>query len=95
MQKMSTVKKEIITAICIALCVVLPQAFHAIPRAGAIYLPMHSPVLLCGLICGWQYGAVVGFVLLFLANLIGGFFNFFRCFFKHFSGFGSSLQGRF
>ena len=26
-------------------------------------LPMHIPVLLCGLICGWQYGGVVGFFL--------------------------------
>ena len=26
-------------------------------------LPMHIPVLLCGLICGWQYGGAVGFVL--------------------------------
>ena len=49
MQKMSAVKKSIITAVCIALCVVLPQAFHAIPNAGSIYLPMHIPVLLCGL----------------------------------------------
>ena len=56
MKKMSPVKKSIITAVCIALCVVLPQAFHAIPNAGSIYCPMHIPVLLCGLICGWQYG---------------------------------------
>ncbi len=26
-------------------------------------LPMHIPVLLCGLICGWQWGLGVGFVL--------------------------------
>ena len=60
MQKMSAVKKSIITAVCIALCVVLPQAFHAVPNAGAIYLPMHIPVLLCGLICGWSYGLLCG-----------------------------------
>ncbi len=60
MKKMSPVKKSIITAVCIALCVVLPQAFHAIPNAGSIYCPMHIPVLLCGLICGWQYGLLCG-----------------------------------
>ena len=60
MNQMTTVKKSIITAVCIALCVVLPQAFHAIPNAGSIYLPMHSPVVLCGLICGWQYGLLCG-----------------------------------
>lgn len=60
MNNMTTVKKAILTAVCIALCVVLPQAFHAIPNAGAIYSPMHLPVLLCGLICGWQYGLLCG-----------------------------------
>lgn len=24
--------------------------------------PMHIPVLLCGMICGWQWGAVIGFI---------------------------------
>lgn len=52
MKKITAVKKSIITAVCIALSVVLPQAFHAIPNAGAVYSPMHIPVLLCGLICG-------------------------------------------
>lgn len=60
MRKMSAVKKSIITAICIALCVVLPLAFHAIPNAGAIFCPMHIPVLLCGLICGWPMGLLCG-----------------------------------
>ena len=72
MQKMSTVKKAIITAICIALCVVLPQAFHAIPRAGAIYLPMHIPVLLCGLICGWPFGLLCGLAGPLLSSLFTG-----------------------
>lgn len=26
-------------------------------------LPMHLPVIVCGLICGWQYGGIVGFIL--------------------------------
>ena len=60
MQSMSAVKKSILTAVCIALCIVLPQAFHAIPNAGQIYLPMHIPVLLCGLVCGWSYGLLCG-----------------------------------
>ena len=72
MQKMSPVKRSIITAVCIALCVVLPQAFHAIPNAGAIYLPMHIPVLLCGLICGWPYGLLCGLAGPALSALITG-----------------------
>ena len=58
--KLSETKKSILTAVCIALCVVLPQAFHAIPEAGQVYLPMHIPVLLCGLICGAPYGLLCG-----------------------------------
>ena len=72
MQTMSTVKKSIITAVCIALCVVLPQAFHAIPNAGSIYCPMHIPVLLCGLICGWQYGLLCGIAGPLMSALITG-----------------------
>ena len=72
MQKLSTVKKSIITAVCIALCVVLPMAFHTIPRAGMIYLPMHIPVLLCGLICGWPYGLLCGAAGPLLSSLLTG-----------------------
>ena len=72
MQTFTTVKKAIITAICIALCVVLPQAFHAIPNAGSIYLPMHIPVLLCGLVCGWPYGLLCGLAGPLLSSLFTG-----------------------
>ena len=60
------------TAACIALGVVLPQAFHAIPNAGSVLLPMHIPVLLCGLICSWQYGLLCGILTPILSHLITG-----------------------
>jgi thiamine transporter ThiT len=72
MQEMSVVKKSIITAVCLALCVVLPIAFHAVPNAGSIYLPMHIPVLLCGLICGWQFGLLCGLAGPALSTLFTG-----------------------
>lgn len=72
MREMSVVKKSIITAACLALCVVLPQAFHAVPNAGAVYLPMHIPVLLCGLICGWSYGLLCGLTGPALSTLFTG-----------------------
>ena len=70
--KLSVVKKSILTAVCIALCVVLPQAFHAIPNAGSVYLPMHIPVLLCGLICGAPYGLLCGLAGPALSHLFTG-----------------------
>lgn len=60
MKKMSNVKKSIITAVCIALCYVIPLMFHGIQNAGSIFCPMHIPVFICGLICGWQYGLLCG-----------------------------------
>ena len=53
-------RKSVITAICMALCVVLPLALHLIPNGGTLLSPMHFPVLLCGLVCGWQYGLLCG-----------------------------------
>ena len=60
MKEMSVVKKSIITAVCIALCYVVPLLFHGVQNAGRVFLPMHLPVFLCGLICGWQYGLLCG-----------------------------------
>ena len=57
---MSNVKKMIITAVCIALCVIVPMAFHVFPNGGKIFTPMYIPVLLCGLICGTPYGIICG-----------------------------------
>ena len=70
--KMSIVKQSIITAVCIALCVVFPMAFHSIPQAGIIYCPMHIPVLICGLICAPQYAAVCGISGVLLSSVLTG-----------------------
>ena len=69
---MSNVKKMVLAAVCAALCLVLPMAFHAIPNAGQVILPMHIPVLLCGLICGWPYGGVCGLIGPLLSSIITG-----------------------
>lgn len=58
-----SVKNMTLSAMFVAIGVVLPFFTGQIPRIGNMLLPMHIPVFLCGLICGWQYGAVVGFVL--------------------------------
>lgn len=70
MKTFTYTKKLIITALCTALCVVLPWAFHVIPNAGSVLCPMHIPVLLCGLVCGWQYGLASGILGAFLSSII-------------------------
>ena len=67
---MTKTRKMISTALCAALCVVLPVAFHTIPNAGSIFLPMHIPVLLCGFLCGWQYGLAYGLLGPTLSHLL-------------------------
>lgn len=71
-KSMSSIKKIVYSAMCLALSVVLPLAFHSIPDAGSILLPMHLPVLLCGLICGWPYGLACGALAPVLSSIITG-----------------------
>ena len=60
MKNRSSIRNMTMAAVCVALCVVLPIAFHSIPDAGTVFLPMHIPVLICGMICGWPYGLLCG-----------------------------------
>ncbi len=69
--KTSHIKNITICAMCIALCYVLPVAFHAI-GLGSMLSPMHIPVLLCGLVCGGFYGAVCGILGPVLSSLLSG-----------------------
>lgn len=58
--KHSKTIKLTLSAMFLALGFVLPFFTGQIPQIGNMLLPMHLPVLLCGLICGWQYGLVIG-----------------------------------
>lgn len=61
-----------ITAMCVAMGIVLPMAFHAIPNAGSIFLPMHIPILICGFIAGWKYGIICGILTPCLSSVLTG-----------------------
>lgn len=65
-------KKLTYAALFLSLGLVLPFLTGQIPQIGSMLLPMHIPVLFCGLICGWQYGAAVGFVLPLLRYVLFG-----------------------
>ena len=69
---MTNTKRLILAGLCVALGIVLPVAFHSVANAGSIFLPMHIPVLLCGLICGWPYGLACGVLAPLLSSLITG-----------------------
>ena len=55
-------KKLTLPALMLALCMVLPFLTGQIPQIGSMLLPMHIPVLLCGFLCGWPYGLLVGLI---------------------------------
>lgn len=65
-------KKLVITALMIAFGVILPILFHTIPDAGRVLLPMHIPVLICGLMCGGSYGLLCGIITPIMSSLLTG-----------------------
>ncbi|MGN0379308.1 MAG: ECF transporter S component [Butyrivibrio sp.] len=65
-------RKLTLSAMFMAIGILLPLLTGQIQRIGNMLLPMHIPVLLCGLICGWQYGAVVGFILPLMRSVMFG-----------------------
>lgn len=66
------VVKLTLSAMFMAIGLVLPFFTGQIPQIGRLLLPMHIPVFLCGLICGWQYGLGVGFTLPLIRSLLIG-----------------------
>lgn len=62
--------KLVISAMFLCIALLLPFLTGQIPQIGKMLLPMHLPVLLCGFICGWQYGGTVGFIAPILRGVI-------------------------
>ena len=65
-------RRMLLAAMFLALGVLLPLLVgHTIPM-GYRLLPMHIPVLLCGFICGANWGLAVGFVTPLLGSMLTG-----------------------
>lgn len=69
---MNQTKKIIYAAMFMALGLIVPQAFHftGVANAGAIFLPMHIPVILCGFVLGPYFGILVGALTPLLSSLL-------------------------
>ena len=50
------------SAVCLALALLLPLLTGQVQQIGNMLCLMHIPVLLCGFLCGWQWGMAVGFI---------------------------------
>lgn len=57
------IRRLTLTAMFIALGYLLPFLTGQIPQFGTMLSPMHIPALLCGFVCGWQYGLVAGAIM--------------------------------
>ena len=66
------VKKLTVTAFMLALGLVLPFLTGQIQSIGSMLLPMHLPVFLCALICGWEFGVPMAFILPLLRSFMFG-----------------------
>ena len=59
-------------ALFLAIGIIIPYIFHATSLPGQIFLPMHIPVLLCGVILGKRYGLIIGILLPFINSVLLG-----------------------
>lgn len=66
------VTNMVLSGMFVALGIILPFFIGQIPQIGSMLCPMHIPVFLCGLICGWKYGITVGFILPLLRSVLFG-----------------------
>ena len=69
--KKNSIKNLCLTAVFIAMCVILPMAFHSV-GLGSTFAPMHIPVLMCGLVCGGGYGLLCGMIGPVLSSVLTG-----------------------
>ncbi len=65
-------KRLLTAAMFLALGAVLPLFTMQIKEIGDSLLPMHLPVMLCGLICGAKYGCTIGLILPFFRSVCFG-----------------------
>lgn len=70
--KTVSIRNLTLSAMMLALCLLLPLLTGQIQTVGQMLLPMHLPVLLCGFLCGWPYGLAVGAIAPLLRSLIFG-----------------------
>ncbi|MBQ1278896.1 MAG: ECF transporter S component [Clostridia bacterium] len=68
----TTTRKLTLSAVFLSIGLVLPLFTMQIKEIGDTLLPMHLPVMLCGILCGSIWGGSVGLILPFLRSAIFG-----------------------
>lgn len=71
-KEQSAIHNTILAAMFMAIGLFLPFLTGQIQQIGNMLLPMHLPVFLCGLICGWKWGLGIGALLPFVRFALFG-----------------------
>ncbi len=71
MQK-ENLRKLVLSAMFLGIGLVLPLFTGQIKEIGDSLLPMHIPIMLCGVICGAKHGFATGMILPFLRAITFG-----------------------
>ena len=64
--------KTVFAGLFVAMGVLLPVAFHMVGASGRVFLPMHIPVFMAGLLLGPTYGLIVGAIVPVVSGLTTG-----------------------
>lgn len=72
MNRKSGLYSLLVTAILLAVGIVLPFLTGNVQVLGQAISPLHIPVLICGLTCGWGWGMGLGIVLPLLRSVLFG-----------------------
>ena len=69
-EKTTGTRLLVLSALFLAVGVVLPSLTGSIKEIGDSLLPMHLVVMLCGIVCGWKRALPVGLAMPFLRSLL-------------------------
>lgn len=72
MKRTSNLYRMLVSAILLALGLVLPFLTGQIPAIGSAISPMHIPAFIAGLTCGPVYGAIMAFIMPLLRSVLFG-----------------------
>ncbi|HEY8362965.1 MAG TPA: ECF transporter S component [Tissierellaceae bacterium] len=77
MSNRNYVRDLVISGLMLALGIIIPYIFHSTGISGAIFLPMHIPVLIGGFLLAPQYALLLGILTPLVNSLVTGMPNLF------------------
>ncbi len=70
MKKRNSLLNMVLSAMFIAIGIVLPFITGNVTETGKMLCPMHLPIFICGAVCGWQWGLAAGILTPLIRSLL-------------------------